>query len=360
MTDHIYPHWTVRLLFALCFISIPLSLVLFFQRVPIVHAATITVQSTADGAANPLNCPGASCRLRDAIAAANPAGGDIIDFSLTLPAIITLISDELSITKTLTINGPGAPALLTISGNNATRVISVTSGITLNLSNVTIANGKAVDSGGGKAVDSGGGIYNAGTLTISNTAFYSNSAGFYGGGLFNNGTLTMSNSTVYSNSASSGSGLYNSVGTLTMTDSALAGNSASNLGGGIRRAAGMVTLLDTIVANSPSGGNCSGTIASLGYNLDSLNTCAFSAMGDITNTNPLLGPLANNGGPTQTMTLFVGSAAIDRIPNGTNGCGTTIMTDQRGILRPQGAACDIGAYEYDGPLYPLFLPIIQK
>ncbi len=83
-------------------------------------------------------------------------------------------------------------------------------------------------------------------------------------------------------------------------------------------------------------------------------------MGDITNTNPLLGPLANNGGPTQTMTLFVGSAAMNRIPNGTNGCGTTIMTDQRGILRPQGAACDIGAYEYDGPLYPLFLPIIQR
>ncbi len=113
---------------------------------------------------------------------------------------------------------------------------------------------------------------------------------------------------------------------------------------------------NTIVANNTGvGGNCSGTITSLGYNLEFGNTCVFTATGDITSTNPLLGPLANNGGTTQTMALPLGSPAINRIPNGTNGCGTTITTDQRGFIRV--GPCDIGAYEY---VLRLFLPLILK
>lgn len=113
---------------------------------------------------------------------------------------------------------------------------------------------------------------------------------------------------------------------------------------------------NTIVANNTGvGGNCSGTITSLGYNLEFGNTCVFTATGDITSTNPLLGPLANNGGTTQTMALQAGSPAINRIPNGTNGCGTTITTDQRGFIRV--GPCDIGAFEY---VLRLFLPLILK
>jgi hypothetical protein len=64
-------------------------------------------------------------------------------------------------------------------------------------------------------------------------------------------------------------------------------------------------------------------------------------------TDPLLDPkgLQNNGGPTQTIKLIKGSPAIDAIPKGTNGCGTEIKTDQRGVKRPQGKGCDIGAFE---------------
>jgi hypothetical protein len=85
-------------------------------------------------------------------------------------------------------------------------------------------------------------------------------------------------------------------------------------------------------------------VTSGGHNIDDLNGCGFSAAGDRVNTNPHVGGLADNGGPTQTMALQTGSPAIDA---GTNtGCPGT---DQRGVARPQGSACDIGAYEVAPP-----------
>src|SRR5881398_3123150 len=85
-------------------------------------ATTITVQDAGDGAANAANCPGASCRLRDALAAANAAGGDTIDFSVT--GTITLTSGELLVDKSVTISGPGAD-MLAVDGNNASRVFYI-------------------------------------------------------------------------------------------------------------------------------------------------------------------------------------------------------------------------------------------
>ena len=88
------------------------------------------------------------------------------------------------------------------------------------------------------------------------------------------------------------------------------------------------------------------TFTSLGYNLTNSGAgTPFTATGDITNTNPLLGPLADNGGSTWTHALLPASPAIGRIPFGVNGCGTTVTTDQRGVTRPQGPACDVGSYE---------------
>jgi hypothetical protein len=98
------------------------------------------------------------------------------------------------------------------------------------------------------------------------------------------------------------------------------------------------------VANSTSGPNCTGPInESRGYNLDSGTTCGLTKTTDLTNTNAMLGSLANNGGPTLTMALLPGSPAIDHGGTAANGCPAT---DQRGVSRPQGPACDIGAYEY--------------
>jgi subtilisin-like proprotein convertase family protein len=102
-------------------------------------------------------------------------------------------------------------------------------------------------------------------------------------------------------------------------------------------------LANTIVANSSGGVNCTSALISNGNNLDSGTSCALSATGDISNTDPLLGPLGSNGGSTLTRQLQVDSRAIDA---GNNTSCPPI--DQRGIARPQGDRCDIGAYETIG------------
>ena len=96
------------------------------------------------------------------------------------------------------------------------------------------------------------------------------------------------------------------------------------------------------MANSPSGGNCAGTIPNGGYNLDSGTTCGFgTANNSLSDADPKLGALANNGGPTLTHALLAGSPAINK------GNSFGVTTDQRSVARPQGAAPDIGAFEVD-------------
>jgi hypothetical protein len=206
----------------------------------------------------------------------------------------------------------------------------------------------------------GGGIANRGTLTINNSTVSGNTGydatyGTVGGGIFNGATLTINNSTISGNGVgggtngykSQGGGIFNG-GTLTINNGTLSGNGATS-GGGIYNP-GAATLQNSIVANSPSGGNCSGSVISHGYNLSGDGTCDFDGTGDLNNTDPLLGPLQNNGGPTQTMALLSGSPAIDSgNPSGcTDGQGHLLKTDQRGAPRPDTedtAGCDRGAYE---------------
>lgn len=180
-------------------------------------------------------------------------------------------------------------------------------------------------SGNAAAAGLGGGINNdsAGSLTVSNSTFSGNFGGLAGGGISAGGAVTVTSSTFYSNTA----------------------------GGLVNGGSNVVTVKNTIVANNTSY-NCSGTITSLGHNLESANTCGFSAAGDLPNTNPLVGRLANNGGPTLTHALLPGSSAINA---GTNaGCPAT---DQRGVPRPQFGTCDIGAFEF---VVRLYLPLVIK
>jgi hypothetical protein len=229
----------------------------------------------------------------------------------------------------------------TVSGNST---VSYGGGIenvggTLTVTNSTIS---------GNGSYQGGGIDNQlGVLTISNSTVSGNSApSGNGGGIESNGTLSISNSTINGNSAGgAGGGITNYAGTLTVSNSTLSSNSATQ-GSGIYGAPNphsKVSLVGTIVANNTGSFNCAGSIAEiLGYNLDSDGSCGFTLTTDITGTDPLLGPLADNGGPTQTMALLPGSPAIDRGGTAANGCPAT---DQRGVTRPQGPACDIGAFE---------------
>lgn len=209
------------------------------------------------------------------------------------------------------------------------------------ISNSTFANNSAPNGGGGA-------IENEGTLSsLINSTFTNNSA--YGGGAIENDGMLSSliNSTFANNSASEGGGIYNYEGTInSLINSTFANNSA--YGGGAIVNAGTLTFRNSIFAHGAKGGNCykeGGTFTDGGYNLSDDNNC-ISASTSISNVTTLnLGTLQNNGGASQTILPGQNSEAIDAIPDGTNGCGTTITTDQRGVNRPKGNGCDVGAVE---------------
>jgi len=120
-------------------------------------------------------------------------------------------------------------------------------------------------------------------------------------------------------------------------------------GGGFAHYAGTFYLQSSIVydnhVNLGSDPDCFGSLTTLGYNLLGVNStgCIYSAdVTDIVGSNPLLENIEYNGGPTRTHALQPSSTAINHIPSGVAGCGTTYPTDQRGVLRLQD--CDIGAY----------------
>ena len=194
----------------------------------------------------------------------------------------------------------------------------------------------------GNSADVGGGIKNGGTLTVADSTFSFNSAG-NGGGIRSGGMLTVihstvTNSTFSGNSAVVGGGIDNgTLSELTVTNSTFFGNSADSYGGGINGFV-PVTLRNTTVANSPSGGNCSGSFIDGGGNLNYPDTTCPGI-----NADPLLGPLQlNPPGNTATHALLPGSPAIDAAV-----LANCPPTDQRGVVRPQGAGCDIGAFELE-------------
>lgn len=148
----------------------------------------------------------------------------------------------------------------------------------------------------------------------------------------------------------------NTVGSGGEADSPTGAAGLSGLGGGIyvnsSTSAHDITLQNSIVASS-TGGNCAGSTASAiangGHNLSFPDTTCRAAV----NADPKLGPLQDNGGPTATMALEAGSAAINQVPSKGAGCPST---DQRGVHRPQGPACDIGAFEFARPKITIQTP----
>ncbi|MBC8095864.1 MAG: hypothetical protein H7Y43_08625, partial [Akkermansiaceae bacterium] len=279
------------------------------------------VSSTADNNTN--------TSLRGIIVGSAPGQTNTFAAGLSGQTIV-LTNSQLSLNKSLTLDGSALPNGITISGNNQTRIFEVFSGSTT-LNALTLTNGNAQfynGLGGGILVDS-----NA-TLVVNNCAIVGNVANFGGGILSSYGNLTVNNSTVASNSAVAfaglGGGIYNFEGVLTLRNCTVSGNSATTgpgTGGGVYSTANS-TLLNTIVA------------ANIAPNFPNVfATGAFTGANNLTNGNPLLAPLGNYGGPTPSRPPLPGSPAVDQ------GAATPLTTDQRGYPRSIGAQVDIGAVE---------------
>ncbi len=351
-------------------------------------------------------CDQVHCSLREAIETSIP--GDTVDFTLSRSNTITLTKGMIMVDNDLTISGPGAN-LLSISGSEATGVFSFYGGfnyvsysdkpITVTVSGLSIIDGHSFMGGGvingpdstliledcvigpnNVATSSGGGgLYNyQGDVTLNRCTITGNQHTIYdgGAGLYVRwGNLTLINSTVTNNVTNNyGGGIFVSGSNINLIHTTVTGNTANedyqdNLWGGTGGIyidpyeVGQVTLQNSIVAgNSDLSGladpadydyhvawpDVFGTFTSLGGNLigDSTGSSGWvssdQAGNPTTPIDPLLGPLTlNTPGSTPTMALLEGSPAIDSVE-----CLTEVTEDQRGITRPTGSACDIGAFEF--------------
>jgi CSLREA domain-containing protein len=314
--------------------------------------------------------------INGAGAATTIVDGGAIDRVFHVVTNSTVVMNGLTIRNgatTLSGGGISAAGVLTlsgvvVSGNHTSGQGGGIFASTLTLDNSVVTGNQTSNQGGGifagsltmtdstvagnqSTGDQGGGIFLInGASSITGSTISANTGGDDGGGIYLNGsinvnapaTLAITNSTISDNSISSGNGgglFILSQATVTIRDSTIASNSASGVAN-LENGGANVTLTNTIVANPVSGSNCGGTaVTDGGTNLQFPGTsCGVS----IPSADPLLQALANNGGATQTRALGAGSPAID---SGTTGCPPAPATDQRGVARPQGPACDIGAFE---------------
>jgi hypothetical protein len=359
------------------------------------QAATFTVGDFGDTATCASPPAGNNCTLRQLVTSV-PAGSTIV-----VPAgTYSLSAGELSIAQTMTITGAGARTTeidQQTSAANA-RIFDVQPGVTATISGLDLIFGKATSTStngnfGGNVLNrgaltlsedwielgqttsgSGGGIANVnGTLAVTHSLIQDNSSfsGGQAGGIYNSATgstakLTVDNTTIVRNTALGGAGgiltscARCTASTVSITNSTIAtndgGTATTNAGGLVAGAGSTISMLNSIVASNTvssqaTASNCAGgaLITSLGHNLETGSDCGFTAAGDLQNTDPkfFTAGVNDNGGNTDTLGLDVTSPAVDAVPANAPGCGGT---DQRDVPRPQGAACDMGAFEVLQPI----------
>ncbi len=343
---------------------------------------TLTVLTTpvtrAAGAVTNCSTFGAVGTLGDLANALN--GGGIVTFACsgTIPV------PEIVISANTTIDATGQS--VTLSGNNTNRLFCIpNSGTMLTLQNVTVTNGKPNANCGASNGSVGGGIINFGILNLINSTVVGNSAVEQAGGIYtSNGTVNILGSTFATNTAATGGAILStnstvnianstfsgnnvttvggSIGaggsTINITSSTFAGNMAAPAGGTIYIADGSLNLRNSILSNN-TGGDCRNVLGTLSGTLNFSDGSCPGTIAPVTNFNTAL---ANNGGPTQTHALFLGSNAIDAVATGSCtylssgtsplfSSGAPIITDQRGVARPSDGnndgtpGCDAGAFE---------------
>jgi len=370
------------------------------------QAATFTVNTTDDSTVAGGCTTEPACSLRDAVAAAS-ASADPEDLVVVPAGNYSISSGELGVfgEGTVTVRGAGARSTV-IDAHQTSRVFNVSADKAV-LEGLTITGGATEIGDGSEAPGDGGGIlaFEGGEVLLRGVTVSGNTAGQNGGGVSappegtNRTAVTILDSTISGNHVSGGAaealggGVY-VLGKFSMTNSTITGNSAESSilapvvqGGGVLLAidpaateasegtivnstiagntvgmagvgAGLsvynpmpmtggsaaLAVKDTIVAGNtaPTGQSDCALVAmvSSDHNISGDGSCMFTDAGSKQNTDPLLGGLQNNGGETDTLALQPGSPAIDA---GTNdGCPGT---DQRGVTRPQGSSCDVGAFE---------------
>jgi beta-glucanase (GH16 family) len=370
---------------------------LLIASVRLERPLTMTVTNSNDSG------PGS---LRQAIATVQNGGTIFFDPSLSGDTIA--LSTPLTLDKSLWIDGSDAPGL-SLSGGNADRVLIVDPGATVEIEYLTLADGygwqlagcvlnngtltldHVVVTGCVMATDAGdfwqggGGIYNGdgARLSLVDSTVSSNTAGWSGGGIYSffNTTTRITRSSIIGNVSNDVGGGFRLLGNAEIVNSTISGNEATGwYGGALFLTDGVVNMTNSTVADNASPGSgpaavfvgtfgpgsatlnvintiigenstegCflapygAGAVAinSLGFNVFTDGTC-YPVGSDQVVGSAGLAPLAGNGGPTLTMALEVGSPAIDAADG-----GACPATDQRGVSRPQGAGCDVGAFEAD-------------
>jgi hypothetical protein len=366
-----------------------LALVLASGLVAAAPASATVVTNTADSGAG---------SLRQAVIDTPPGGAVTFDASVT--GTITFTTGAVPIAKNLTIDGPGA-RVLSLSGNNASRIFEISGSAVVTINRLTLTNGQSPNA----ASEAGGAILaNGASLTLQDSAILNSRAGPAPGGAtggainHSGGSLTIRRSLVAGNKAEGGpggtalgGGIEAATGGLTLENSTVTGNSATSTqtaeGGGIDNYGNLTILNSTIAFNSVDGGTLEraggvfsnwdapptrsfqaniiasnavvGGAGAASHDCDS-NGAAPAIPGSdnvigtpsgcsITGTNnslttpaPGLTPLANNGGPTDTVALTPTSPALDHVAPA--ACPPP-ATDQRGFPRPMGTACESGAWE---------------
>lgn len=366
------------------------------------QAASIAV---TDGAVDV--APNGNCSLVEAVQSANTntgfdgcmSGSGIVD-TLVLPAGSIFTFNGFHDTSEGFTALPLVTTAITIEGNGATierssaagtphfRLIRTAASGQLSLNDLALRNGSVIgnfpESAGGAIVNGGG------SVTVTNSTISGNMAASYAGGVLNvYGTVSIANSTISGNTADQGGGMASFANlpgaATTIINSTISGNTASGFGGGILNVNGSTVISHSTITNNaaPAGygsgvagfgatfaqtridssivsGNANTDIdfvfgatnsfSSHGDNLigDGNASGAFTAAGDqISVVDPGLDPLADNGGPTLTHAVRPSSPALDAV---TTACPPP-ATDQRGVPRPSGAACDIGSFEYDDLIF---------
>jgi beta-glucanase (GH16 family) len=368
------------------------------QRVPLPAPTEIVVTTSADSGAG---------SLRDALG--RIADGGTITFDPALAGATANLSGPVVVNRDVTVDASAAPGftlnggetdrVLVVDASVTANVsdVMMTNGYGFQLAGCVLNNGILTLDGvtvsdcvmttdGGDFWQGGAGIYNGegSTLTLVDSTVSGNSSGWTGGGVYSFfGTTTMIerstisantsadvgggirslgnvdviNSTISGNTASAdfhGGAVFVTDGVMNFVNSTVAGNTSTDGTGDVfvgtfTASSATINLTNSVIQSGPGSGSACFTgffnsgavvLASNGGNVSSDGSCNLTASGDQPGVDALLGPLADNGGPTLTHALGTTSPAIDAAL-----AAACPATDQRGVSRPQGSGCDVGAYE---------------